>query len=158
MADTAEQKHLWYIAKRDRQRVAAPVKERQPERIRTPKQRDGINARRRVARHAAAALLPPKPAQPVASPTRPRTIAEAQAAEANRQPSAEQLATQAGFEKVIRAAIVSGTIEHGRWFSETGESEEILARFDASPPSFLEGRQAFIVPLPKTNNLESPRL
>jgi hypothetical protein len=62
------------------------------------------------------------------------------------------LREQAAFEKVIRRAIVKGTVEHGSWY---GETEEMLARFDDSPPSFREGRGAFMTP--RKDNLLVPR-
>jgi len=85
-----------------------------------------------------------------------RTPAQAQKAEAAKPPSADMLREQAAFEKVIRRAIVKGTVERGRWYSETGDTEEILLKFDANPPSFREGRQVFI--LPKKDDLKVARV
>jgi len=155
MANTAAQKHAWYIAHRDRQRAMHPpalrVKERQPEipvkrhrKPLTPEQRERQNeaSRRYAAKH-------PR----VPNPPGHLTPAQAQALDAAKPPSADMLREQAAFEAVIRTAIESGTVEHGKWY---GETQAMLSKFDANPPSFRTGRQAFITP--KKDDLISPRV
>lgn len=161
-AMTPEQRELHRAAERERhhrryathrEQIQARQRANRPARIRkplTPEQRELQNAasRRYDAKHR------------VANPPGHRTAAEAQAADAAKPPSAGMMLDQSRFEKVVRAAIEQGTVEHGKWYSETGETEEILLKFDANPPSFLEGRQSFVVPqksVPKAD-LEAPRL